>query len=326
MKAYLIEKYGPPAEVFQQVDIEAPTPKKREVKIRVCATSVNDYDWCISSGKPWEYRLLFGIFRQRKKLRIPGMEVSGIVEEVGNEVTKFKVGDAVYGDISYYGFGSYAEWLCTDERALVHKPKGMSFEEAASIPHASMLALQGLRAVGKIREGMQILINGGGGGMGTFAVQIAKHHHAYVTGVDSADKLDAMKTLGYDEVMDYKKEDFLQGNQKYDLILDCRTNRSLWKYLKVLKPGGKYVTVGGASGKLLQMLYLNPILKVFSSKRVKMVMLRSNEDLDFIHNLIDKGSIKCAIDGPFPFEKTPWAVQRFGNAAHFGKIVISLTP
>ncbi|SMP20710.1 NADPH:quinone reductase [Muriicola jejuensis] len=306
------------------VDIEAPTPKKREVKIRVCATSVNDYDWCISSGKPWEYRLLFGVFRQRKKLRIPGMEVSGIVEEVGNEVAKFKVGDTVYGDISYYGFGSYAEWLCIDERALVHKPGWMSFEEAASIPHASMLALQGLRAVGEITEGMQILINGGGGGMGTFAVQIWKHYQAHVTGVDSANKLDAMKTLGCDVVIDYKKEDFTQGNQKYDLILDCRTNRSLWKYLKVLKPGGKYVTVGGASGKLLQMLYLNPILKVFSRKRVKLVMLRSNEDLDFIQKLIEKGGIRCVIDGPFPFEQTPLAVQRFGESAHLGKIVISM--
>lgn len=324
MKAYGIKKYGIPAEVFQLMELEVPAPARREVKIRVCATTVNDYDWSICTGRPSEYRLLFGIFKPKKRLRIPGMEVSGIVIETGNEVTKFKVGDEVYGDISYYGFGSYAEILCIDERALKHKPKAISFEEAASIPHASMLALQGLREDGGISDGQEILINGGGGGMGTFAVQIAKYFNAHVTGVDSAEKRVLMKELGYDVVIDYKKEDFTKGDKKYDLILDCRTNRSLWKYLKALKPHGKYVTVGGSSAKLLQMLYLNPLLRIFSKKRLKLTMLRTNKDLDFIEGLLEENRIRCVIDGPYPFDDIPLAVQRFGDATHIGKVVISV--
>ncbi|GGD40281.1 NAD(P)-dependent alcohol dehydrogenase [Muriicola marianensis] len=324
MKAYVINSYGPPEAILRLKDEKPKHPGDTEVKIQVCATTVNDYDWCICSGKPWEYRLLFGLLRQRKKLRIPGMEVAGIVHEIGKHVTRFKPGDEVYGDISDYGFGSYAEFLCIDEKALHPKPQKMSFEEAASIPHAAMLALQGLRDAGEIRQGQKVLINGGGGGMGAFAVQIAKYYNSQVTGVDRKEKLDAMKTLGYDHVIDYNSEDFTKGEERYDLILDCRTNRSLWKYLKVLKPHGKYVTVGGRSGKLLQMLFMNPLLKIFSNKRTRLVMLAANRDLDFIEKLYDEHKLRCQIDGPYSFEEIPRAVQRFGDAQHVGKIVISV--
>lgn len=252
------------------------------------------------------------------------MEVAGTVEKVGRDVSKFKVGDEVYGDISDYGFGSYAEFLCIDEKALHPKPEKMSFEEAASIPHAAMLALQGLRDAGEIRQGQKVLINGGGGGMGAFAVQIAKYYNSKVTGVDRKEKLEAMKTLGYDHVIDYNSEDFTKGEERYDLILDCRTNRSLWKYLKVLKPQGKYVTVGGRSGKLLQMLFMNPLLKIFSNKRTRLVMLAANRDLDFIEQLYDENKLRCQIDGPYSFKEIPRAVRRFGDAQHMGKIVISV--
>ena len=324
MKAYTIKNYGAPDKVLRLLEAEQPKPKNTEVQLKVRATTINDYDWCITTGKPFAYRLIFGIFSPKKKLRIPGMEVAGIVEQVGNNATKFKVGDAVYGDISNFGFGSFAEFLCIDEKALALKPESMGFEEATSIPHAAMLALQGLRDVGQLKEHQKILINGGGGGVGSFGIQIAKLYNADVTGVDTGEKLKAMKTQGFDDLIDYKKEDFTKSDQQYDLILDCKTNRSLWKFLKVLKPEGKYVSIGGRSGKLLQMLYMRPLLKLFSKKQVHMVMLKANQDLEYINQLYEDNKINCVLDGPYTFDKIPWAVQRFGDGLHHGKIVISV--
>ncbi len=324
MKAYNIKNYGEPDKVLRLIETEQPEPKNTEVQVKVCATTINDYDWCITTGKPFAYRLFFGIFSPRKKLMIPGMEVAGIVEQVGNNATKFKAGDAVYGDISEFGFGSFAEFLCIDEKALARKPDSMSFEEATSIPHAAMLALQGLRDVGQIKDGQKILINGGGGGVGSFGLQLAKLYNADVTGVDTGEKLKAMETQGFDNVIDYKKEDFTKSDQQYDLILDCKTNRSLWKFLKVLEPEGKYVSIGGRSGNLLQMLYMSPILKLFSKKRMHMVTLKANKDLEYINQLYEDNKINCVIDGPYTFDKIPWAIQRFGDGLHNGKIVISV--
>lgn len=324
MRAYTIKNYGAPAEVLNLEDLEKPVPVGKEVLIRVRATSVNDYDWSITTGSPRAYRLFFGLFKPRKKLLIPGMEMAGIVEEIGPEATSFKRGDAVYGDISDAGFGSFAEFLCVDEKALSLKPEAMTFEEATSIPHAAMLALQGLRDVGRIQVGEKVLINGGGGGVGAFAIQFAKRYHTKVTGVDRAEKLEAMMAHGYDMAIDYMKEDFTSGDERYDLILDCRTNRSLWKYLKVLSPEGRYVSIGGKSGKLLQLLFMIPLLKLFSKKRLHMVALKTNKDLDHISELYQQGKIHCVIDGPYPFQELPAAVQRFGDALHHGKVVISV--
>lgn len=324
MKAYHLKRYGAPDKVLNLIEAGKPEPKNKEVLVKVCATTINDYDWSITTGKPYAYRLFFGLFRPRRRLIIPGMEVAGIIVKVGNNATKFEIGDAVYGDISNFGFGSFAEFLCIDEKALAHKSNSMSFEEAASIPHAAMLALQGLRDVGQIKNSQKILINGGGGGVGSFALQLAKLHNTEVTGVDTGEKLKAMKVQGFDKVIDYKKEDFTKNNEQYDLILDCRTNRSLWKFLKVLKPDGKYISIGGKSGKLLQMLYMGPLLKIFSKKRMHMVMLKANEDLEYINKLYDDHKIKCVIDGPYTFDKLPWAIQRFGDGLHNGKIVISV--
>jgi len=324
MKAYNIKNYGEPHKVLRLLEVEKPEPKNTEVLVKVCATTINDYDWCITTGKPFTYRLIFGIFSPKKKLRLPGMEVSGIVEQVGNNATKFKVGDAVYGDLSQFGFGSFAEFLCIDEKALARKPDTMSFEEATSIPHAAMLAVQGLRDIGQLKYGQKILINGGGGGVGSFGIQIAKLYNADVTGVDTGEKLKAMKTQGFDTIIDYKTEDFTKSDQQYDLILDCKTNRSLWKFLKVLKPEGKYVSIGGRSGKLLQMPYMSPLLKLFSKKRIHMTMLKANKDLEYINTLYEDKKIHCIIDGPYSFDKIPWAVQRFGDGLHHGKIVIKV--
>jgi NADPH:quinone reductase-like Zn-dependent oxidoreductase len=324
MKAYNIRKYGAPDKVLSIAEAKKPVPENAEVLIKVRAAAINDYDWCLTTGKPYAYRLFFGIFSPRKKLLVPGMEVAGIVEQVGNSVTKFKVGDAVYGDISDYGFGSFAEFLCIDEKALARKPNRMSFEEAASIPHATMLALQGLRDVGQLKEKQKVLINGGGGGVGSFGIQLAKLYKADVTGVDTGEKLKAMESQGFDKVIDFKQEDFTKSDIQYDLILDCRTSRSLWEFLKVLKPEGKYVSIGGKTGKLLQMLYMAPLLKLFSKKRLHMVTLKANKDLEFINRLYEEGKISCVIDGPYTFDRIPWAVQRFGDGLHTGKIVITV--
>ena len=325
MKAYIIDNYGTPTEVLQLCNVKKPVPGKNEVLIRVRATSINDYDWSITTGKPKAYRLIFGLYKPRKKMRIPGMEASGIVEQIGEKVTKFKIGDAVYGDLSEFGFGSFAEFVCINEKALTHMPENMSFEIATSIPHAAMLALQALRDVGQIKNGQDILINGGGGGVGFFGIQIARLYDTRITGVDTGKKLQAMKDHGYDLVIDYKKEDFTENTRRYDLILDCRTNRPLWKFLRVLKPHGRYVSIGGKPGCYLQMLYMNPLLKLFSNKRMVLLMLKANNDLQYLNKLIaEEGKLKSVIDGPYPFEKIPWAVQRFGDAMHTGKIVITM--
>ncbi len=324
MKAYTIERYGKPTDVLQLMDVEKPVPQNSEVLVKVYTTAINDYDWCISSGKPWSYRLIFGLFSPKKKMRIPGMELAGIVVGTGENARKFKVGDAVYGDISNYGFGSFAEFVSIDEKALAFKPDGVSFVEATCIPHAAMLALQGLRDVGELKEKQEVLINGGGGGVGAFGLQLAKLYQALVTGVDTGEKLNAMRSQGFDHVIDYKKEDFTKNKQSYDLILDCKTNRSLWKFLKVLKPQGKYISIGGKSGKLLQMIFMGPLVKLFGKKRLHMVMLKANKDLEFINELFAEKKINCLVDGPYSFDQLPWAVQRFGDGLHHGKIVISI--
>ncbi|RFC53837.1 NAD(P)-dependent alcohol dehydrogenase [Brumimicrobium aurantiacum] len=324
MKAFKVKKYGSPLDALQQVELDRPQPKDNDILIQVCATTVNDYDWSVTSGNPLTYRLLFGLSKPRKKYAIPGMELSGIVTGLGKNVTRFKIGDEVYGDTSDFGFGSFAEYISLNEKAVELKPKEISFEEAASIPHAAMLALQGLRDLGQLKDNQKILVNGGGGGVGTFAIQIAKTFNTHVTGVDTGEKLSTMKTLGFDEVVDYKKVDFTKEKQKYDLILDCKTNRNIWRFLPVLNPKGKYISIGGKSGKLLQMIYMKPLLKILSTKRVQVLMLKGNHDLEFINQLYAEKKLKCIIDGPHSFDKIPWAVQRFGEGLHTGKIVISL--
>ncbi len=321
MKAIVCTQYGPP-ELLELREVEKPTPKAQEVLIKIHASAVNDYDWSMVRGQPYIYRLMFGI--RKPKRPIPGMELAGTVEALGPDVTAFKVGDAVYGDISAYGFGSFAEYICIHENAVKRKPATMSFEEAASIPHASLLALQGLKDIGKIREGQQILINGAGGGVGTFGLQMAKLYNAEVTGVDSGEKLEMMRSLGFDYIIDYKKEDFTKNGRQYDLILDAKTNRSPFAYARALKPIGSYVTVGGHLPRLLQALCLGPLISLFSKKNIRILGLKSNKDLEDVNELFEAQKIKCVIDGPYPLEKTPWAIQYFGEGKHQGKVVITM--
>lgn len=317
MKAILCTNYGPTSNL-QLGETSKPIPKENEVLIKVHFAAINDYDWSMVRGKPEIYRLFFGLFKPKRP--IPGMELSGTIESTGEEVTNFKVGDEVYGDISDHGFGCFAEYISIHERAVVKKPEFMSFEDAAALSHAANLAWQGLVDVGQIKQGQKVLINGAGGGVGTLGLSIAKTYNASVTGVDTGDKLLKMKEIGYDQIIDYKKMDFTKQREKYDLILDAKTNRRPNSFLKVLTSNGRYVSIGGETKNLLQLLFARKIRK----KNVFMVGLKANKDLDTINELYEKGLLKPVIDGPYPLEKTPWAIQHFGEGKHTGKVIIKM--
>lgn len=320
MKAIIFEKYGS-AEVVKLKEVAKPDPKPKEVLIKVHSTAVNDYDWSIMRGKPYAYRLFFGLFSPKNT--IPGMEVAGVVESVGEQVTHLKGGDRVFGDTSDFGFGTFAEYVCIDARAFTHIPEGMSFDEATTLPHAGLLAKQGLIDLGGLKEKQDILINGGGGGVGTIGLQIAKEYQATVAGVDTGEKLQTMRDLGFDEVIDYKQTDFTRTGKKYDLILDAKTSKSPFAYLRALKPGGTYVTVGGKVSKFVQVLIFKGLISLLYKKRVCLLGLNANKGLDYIIDLYNQGKIKPLIDGPYPLSQTAEAIQRFGEGKHHGKVVVN---
>lgn len=322
MKAIVLRRYGSP-DVLRLEEIAEPPVGDDQVRVKVRATAVNDWDWAMVRGKPYIYRLLFGL--RRPKVRVLGAEVAGVVEAVGSSVTKFRPGDAVYGDISDAGFGGFAEYVSVQQDALSPMPAGMTFEQAAALPHAAGLALQGLMEVGQIRSGESVLINGAGGGVGTLGVQIAKQFGATVTGVDGAAKLGMLRSIGFDDVIDFRAEDFTRRGKRYDLILDTKTNRSPWSYLRCLNPGGRYVTVGGDVSGLLQIGCLGLAFRRPRGKQLRIVMLKPNQGLDVLNELFAKNQLRWVIDGPYPLSEAPQALRRFGDAEHLGKIVISVS-
>ena len=321
MKAIVLNQYGSPDDL-ELKDIVKPTPSDGEVLVKVHATSVNDWDWCLVRGTPFFIRLLCGW--RKPNIPIPGAEVAGQVAAVGPNVTQFQVGDAVYGDISECGFGGFAEYVSVPETALAQMPERIPFTEMTAIPHAAMLAVQGLMDVGQLQPGQKLLINGAGGGVGTLGVQIA---HAIgvkdVTGVDRASKFALMRSVGFKQTIDYTQTDFTKGQERYDMILDTKTNRSPFKYLPVLKPGGTYVTVGGLTPRLLQVLFFGPMIHRLTQKSVRLVGLKPNKDLAYINDLLAAGQLKPAIDGPYALSDVPRLIQYFGEGQHQGKVVIS---
>ncbi len=319
MKAIIYTKYGGP-EVLQMKEVEKPIPKDDEVLIKVYAVSLNDWDWGLLQGD-FINRLLNGLLKPKKK--ILGSDIAGRIEAVGKNVKQFKTGDEVYGDLSGR-WGGFAEYVCAGEKALALKPASMSFIEAAAIPQAAMLAVQGLLDKGKIQPGQKLLINGAGGGVGTFAIQIAKLYGVEVTGVDSAGKLDMLRTMGFDHVIDYTQEDFTRNGKRYDLILDVKTNRSVFDYTRALCRNGVYVTVGGSMIRLLQALLLGPWISMISKKHIRIVALKPNKDLAYMNELFEAGKIKPVIDGPYKLDEVPEAFRIFGKAEHKGKLVITM--
>jgi len=321
MKAIVYTKYGPP-NVLELKEVEKPIPQENEVLVKIHAAAVNDWDWGLVRGEPFLMRLIGGLFKP--KFKILGIEIAGQIEAVGKNVKQFKPGDKVLGDISECGFGGFAEYVCVPENALALKPDVMTFNEAAAIPHAAALAMQGLIDIGQIQSGQKLLINGAGGGVGTIGIQIAKLYNVEVTGVDSADKLDMLRGVGFDHVIDYKQEDFTKNGQRYDLILDTKTNRSIFNYLRALSSNGMYVTVGGYLTRILQALILGPLISMFSKKKIRIVALKPNKDLAYVNELFEAGKVKPIIDKPYKLSEVAAAIQYFGEGKHKGKVIIEI--
>ena len=323
MKAIVYEKYGSP-DVLVLKEIENPTPNEDEVLIKVHAASINSWDWDMLTGRPLEYRLFFGLLRS--KYKILGCDIAGRVEAVGRNIKQFNPGDLVFGDLCQGSWGGFAEYVCARENELTLKPENMTFEEAAATPQAGVLALQGLCDKREIKPGEQILINGAGGGVGTFGIQIAKSFGAEVTGVDSTGKLDMLSSLGADHVIDYTQEDFTRNGKCYDLILDVKTNRSVFDYRRALRSNGIYVTVGGRSARILQLLFLGPLICKTGNKKLALIMHKPNKDVSVLNQLFKSGKVKPVIDRCFPLSETVEAFKYFGKGNFKGKIVIQLEP
>ena len=306
--------------MLQVKEIPKPFPKDDEVLIKVHAVSLNDWDWGLLQGD-FINRIMYGLTKPKKQ--ILGSDIAGHIEAVGKNVKQFSIGDEVLGDLSGQ-WGGLAEYVCAPEKSLALKPAAMSFGEAAAIPQAGMLAVQGLIDRGEIREGQKILINGAGGGVGTFALQIAKLYGAEVTGVDSTGKLNMLRSLGFDHVIDYTKEDFTKNGRTYDLILDAKTNRSVFDYTCSLKLNGIYVTVGGSGWRLLQALLFSRWISKINKKHIRIVVLKPNKDLAYMNELFGTGKMKPVIDGPYKLEEVPDAFRIFSKAEHKGKLVITL--
>ncbi|MDP9177330.1 MAG: NAD(P)-dependent alcohol dehydrogenase [Gemmatimonadota bacterium] len=320
MKAVVFTRYGSP-DVLELKEVEKPAPGDDEVLIRVHAVSLNDWDYGALGGTDLVNRLIFGLVRPKKQ--ILGSDIAGRIEAVGSNVQQFRPGDEVYGDLSGE-WGGFAEYVCARENALVPKAPGMTFEQAAAIPQAAMLALQALRDIGRIQSGQTLLINGAGGGVGTFAIQIAKLYDAEITAVDSASKLDMLRSMGAKHVIDYKQEDFTRTGQRYDLIVDVKTSRSIFDCARALSPDGVYVTVGGSMGRLFQGLMGWPWIAMTTSKRMRILALKANKGLAYMNELFESGTVVPVIDGSYKLSQVPEAFRYFGEGQHKGKVVITV--
>ena len=322
MKAIVCTKYGLP-EVMQLGEVEKPTPKDDEVLVEVHASSVTTHNLLLVSGKPFFVRLMGGALL-KPKIRIPGSDIAGRVVAVGRNAKQFKPGDEIYGDLSLCGFGAFAEYAAVPENALALKPANISFAEAAAVPQAALVALQGLRDKGQIQKGQKVLIYGASGGIGAFAVQLAKYFGAEVTGVCSAGNLEMVRSLGADYVIDYTKEDFTKNGQRYDLIFAI-AYRSIFAHRRALRPQGIYVSTGGPSlTRIFQDMLIGPSLFKRGGKKLASgwVVKINQKDLVFIKELIETGKVKPVIDRCYPFSDSAQAFRYFGAGHSRGKVVI----
>ena len=321
MKAIVRHEYGSP-DVVKLEEVQKPTPADNELLIKVYAASINRSDWEGVVGKPLYVRI-GGLIKPRDK--ILGSDIAGTVEAVGKDVKKFKPGDEVFGLILNYG-GGFAEYACKSEKALALKPAGMTFEGAAAIPQAAFIALQGIRDKGQVQPGQKVLINGAGGGTGTFAIQLAKLAGAEVTGVDNTEKLDFMRSLGADHVIDYTKEDFTKNGQQYDLILDVIAyHRSVFAYQRALAPNGSYFMAGGSVATIFQMLILGPLIRRTTGKKISLLVVQTDsKDLVYITELIESGKVKLVIDKRYSLSETAEALRYLGEGHAKGKVVITV--
>jgi NADPH:quinone reductase-like Zn-dependent oxidoreductase len=323
MKAIVQTEYGSP-DVLSLAEIDTPAVTDKGVLVRVHGASVNAADWHLMRGSPFIARLAFGL--RKPKFQTLGMDVAGRVEAVGKNVTQFQVGDEVFGDLSECGFGAFAEYVCAREDALVIKPKNMTFEQAAAVPGSALTALYGLCKCGQIQSGQRVLINGASGGVGSFAVQIAKAFGAEVTAVCSSQKVEMMRSIGADHIIDYTKTDVTKTGKQYDLILDAAAFRSIFDYLPILTQTGTYVLVGGSTTRLFQvMLFLGPLISLMSRRRVKCFTVSPNQaDLMVLRDLIEAGKIVPFIDRSYPLSDVPIAIRYVEERHVQGKVVINI--
>ncbi len=319
MKAIVREKYGS-AEELKLQEIEIPHPKPNEVLVKVHSVSINASDVENMTGSPFYIRA-WGLFKP--KYKILGSDIAGVIEAVGSKVKKFNVGDAVFGD-ALYSWCGFAEYACIPDNVLSQKPESISFEIAAALPQAAVVAEQGIRYKNKIKPGCKILINGAGGGSGSFAVQLAKLASAEVTGVDSAEKLKLIRSLGADHVIDYKKEDFTRNGKKYDLILDLVASHSIFNYKRALAPNGIYGMVGGHMKHIFGTLILGGLISLFGSKKLKIIGITPMQKLDYIVKLIETGKIKAIIDKRYTLSQVPEAMSYQEKGYAKGKVVINI--
>jgi NADPH:quinone reductase-like Zn-dependent oxidoreductase len=320
MKAIVHTEYGSP-DVLQLKEVATPVPNDDEVRIRVQAVSVNGSDWEGLTGKPF-YARIGGLRKPRHQ--ILGSDVAGRVEMVGKNIREFQPGDEVFGEIPGY-HGGFAEYACAPEKTLARKPASLTFEQAAAIPQGGVIALQGIRVKGQVQPGQKVLINGAGGSAGTFAVQLAKSCGAEVTAVDNAGKLDFLRSLGADHVVDYAREDFTSTGKQYDLILDVIAHRSVFACARALRPRGRYFVVGGDVAVLFQSLLLGPWIKLASGKRIGLLVVpQGGKDLVEIAGLCEAGKLVPVIDRLYSLAEVPEALRYVGEGRHKGKVVITL--
>ena len=318
MKAIVQHKYGTTNDL-NLLEVEKPHLKDGEVLVKIHNSSVNSWDVDLVRGKPKIYRLMFGLFKPKKP--IIGIDIAGTVESIGKNVSYFKPGDEVFGDISSIGYGAFAEFVCVPEQLLALKPSSLSFEEAAAIPHTGVLALQGID-MQKLLPGHKILLNGAGGGVGTFALQLAKMKDIEVTCVDKKEKLEKLKSLGADHIIDYQNEDFTRSGNTYDLILDPVANKSPKDYKRALNSDGRFVMIGGAVSLIFKIL--TSVRTGKSKKKLSILAHEPNRnDLDMLAKYYKEGHLKPVIDNKYSLAEVPQAIQRLLEGNVIGKIIIS---
>ena len=319
MKAIVCSRFGPP-EVLQLLEVEKPAPKEDEVLVRVCAAAVNPLDLFCMRGAP----LIRGIPGLNKpKRKILGVDVAGRVETVGRNVKTFQPGDEVFGGPKE--LGAFAEYVCVRENQLAGKPSQLSFEEAAAVPVAGITVLQGLRDQGKIKAGQKVLVDGASGGLGTFAVQIAKAFGAEVTAVCSSGKMETARSLGADHVIDYTREDFAKSGERYDVILGANAHHSYFDYMRALKKDGIFVLAGGAPASILENLVLGSVLSRVGSKKTRFFIANINQkDLVVLKELVEAGKVMPVIDRRYPLSDAAGALRYLEEHHARGKIVLTV--
>jgi len=322
MKAIVYTKYGSP-DVLEFKEVGKPTVKDNDVLVKIYAASLNAADWHIMRADPFLARFVFGLLKP--KFNIPGADIAGRVEAVGRNVKEFHPGDEVFGNLFACGLGGFAEYACASEEALVLKPVNLSFDEAAAVPLAAVTAVQALCDKGHIQPGQKVLINGASGGVGTFAVQIAKSFGAEVTGVSSTDKLEMVRSLGADHVIDYTKEDFTKNGLRYDLIIATNGYHPISDYKRALSPGGIYVMTGGTGAQMVEAMFQGSWISMTGSKKMGNLSMKPNkEDLIFIKELLEAGKVVPVIDRRYPLSEVADAMRYLEEGHALGKIVINM--